>query len=178
MRRCGADAERLALLGYDVDRLARHHFSLEEMLTGFELDWDRLLAFGFRIELLGNREHFPAVAPIDHAPLRVNYRHVLRYSAASYDSLAALRLSQEELYVLGFRAPLLLQLNMSGEQLARALADDDGVKARGYRWWVGAFELTRRQLDAMPIDRRCVQQDARLQAAYAGLLLVLGAIQQ
>jgi len=137
--RCGADAERLAVLGFTLDDLVRHSkMLLEHVVDGLELDWHRLLALGFHPSLLKHRNHFPVLV-LGRAGLSAE--RLLRCAAVTYADLRDWRLSHEELRYLGFDGPLLMHIGMSGEDILDALAHEH-VRARGVPWWVAAMRFT------------------------------------
>ena len=142
-RRCGADAERLSALGYDIDVVVRHYgFLLEDVLAGLGVDdWTAVRAFGFDASMLADRDHFPVVV-LAAPPLRTSARELLRCTSVSYETLVdEYGLTHEELLVLGFSAPLLVALGMRGEHVFAALAHPH-VRARGTAWWARALGFT------------------------------------
>jgi hypothetical protein len=144
--RCGADAERLAVLGYTLETLVAHH-AIEELVDGLELDWPRLQALGFHAALLAKREHFP-VFPLARAGLSAVT--LLRSNALSYRQNASVlrALSHEELRFLGFTAPLLVALGMDADDVLAAVAHEH-IAVRGLTWWARAMACNAELLEAV-----------------------------
>lgn len=138
--RCGADAERLAVMGYTIENLVmRHNVVLEDIVSGLNLNWKRLVILGFKPELLRHHDHFPIVVL---AKAGLTATRLLRLGAMSYKTLNDFALSHEELRYIGFDAPLLIQLGMTGEDMLDALSHEH-VRVRGVEWWANTMRCNR-----------------------------------
>ena len=172
--RCGADAERLAALGFTLADLVQHsHVLLEHVVDGLDLTWDRLQALGFHASMLAAREHYP-VSVLARAGLTAE--RLLRTPSVSYETLALdYKLSHEELRFLGFDAPLLMQLGMSGEHVFAALAHPH-VRPRGTEWWVRTMRCTPELLEELfsRADVSCASNDDKV--VYASLVVSARAV--
>jgi len=137
---CGADAERLALLGFTLDDLVRGtNTPLEHVVAGLELDWPRLETLHFTASLFAHPRHYPVVvlvavgataARLMRATPDLRYKHLATY------------LSHEEMRLLGFDAPMLIHLGMRDADVFTALRHEH-VRARGCGWWVRAMRFNR-----------------------------------
>jgi hypothetical protein len=156
----GADAERLAVLGFTLDSLVREaEYPLEDVIAGLNLDWQRLQTLGFRPAMLADAAHYPVVALVRAGLSAARLR---AWPGIEYSQLAAW-CSHEELAHLGFDAPALTALGMNGEDVLVALGHEH-VRPRGVGWWVATMRFTPALLDELfpaavvrflpPADRR------------------------
>jgi hypothetical protein len=137
--RCGVTAERLAVLGVSLDDLVRHAgYLLEDVVEALELDWERLGALRFHPSALVHREHYPVVVL---ARAGLSAERLAAFALSYKDLVTRYSLTHEELAFLGFDAPLLVHLGMSGTDVFAAL-EHPHVRERGARWWTSALGAT------------------------------------
>jgi len=170
LARCGADAERLATLGYTIDDLVRRESLLfEHIVPALELTWPRLLALGFHASLLRHRNAFP-VSVLVNAPIDLTAERLMDSFAFEYRDLEQWGLTQEELYVLGFDAAALIQLGMRGHHVLDALTEATTAQ-RGARWWVKAMRYTK------ALHEQCFERtepkSSETRVAYMSLIVAL-----
>jgi len=172
MQRCGADAERLAVLGYTIDDLVRRYgLPFEEVAKGLDLTWDRLVALGWHPALLEHRRDYHVVTLVE-APVLCTAERLLRTFAVAFDAgLYATGVTSEELVALGFRGPLLVQIGMRAEHVADMMRHADVVARGGAQWLCQQFDLTPEFLAAMPCTPEIMRGDIELQRGYAALTI-------
>jgi len=165
--RCGADATRLAALRFTLDDLVRHaRVLLEDVVSGLGLtSWRDFELLGFHPSLLAHREHFP-VGVLVRAGLRAAHLGALSYATL----VNTYELSHEDLCLLGFNAPALTQVGMSGEAVLDALQHAH-VRERGVGWWVRAMHVTPALVDRLFTRATILSNDDRI--AYAMLYSAL-----
>lgn len=171
MARCGADAERLAVLGYTADGLVRGRgLPFEQLCEGLGLTWPRLVALGWHPSLLKHRDAYAAVTLADAS---ITAADVLGTFAVGFDELYETGLTTEELLVLGFDGPLLAQIGLRREQVA-AMVLQPGVMARGGAPWLcRALRLTPALWRRLPVTAPLIAGNPDLQSACASLTMHL-----
>ena len=171
MVRCGADAERLAVLGYTIDDLVRYSSMLfEHVVDGFALDWPRLMTLSFHPSLLEHRDAFPVIA-LTRPPIHMSASRMLDSFALSYRELVGRwHVTHEELYVLGFDVPTLRQIGMLGVDIIDALHDDT-MRRRGVAWWAQHMHYTPALHSAAFPGNSAALLDLDGKATFASLVL-------
>ena len=114
LERCGVSAEFLALCRVTLQQLVcAGGYSLRSLCVALKLDWPRLLALRFHVELLRDSRNFPLVDLL-REPVRLRAGTLCRHFNLNYDYLTRdLGLDPlTQLPALGFNAPLLVRLGM------------------------------------------------------------------
>ena len=146
LERCGANAEMLALCGVSLDHLVRAaRLPLRSLVDALHLTWPRLLALGFTLDHLADRAAYPLLPLMRSCAL--DSTHVCAFPTTYAYLRDSLRLSTSELVALGFDAPLLAYLCMSGTELVHALLADaagggDNEMDFHARWYVDHLRIT------------------------------------
>jgi hypothetical protein len=157
-------------MGYTIDDLVRREsLLLEHVVPALKLDWERLIALGFHASLLRYRNAFP-VSVLAASPIGMTADRLMNTFSFEYRQIDEWGLTQEELYVLGFDAPTLIQLGMRGHHVLSALCEET-TQQRGVRWWRSAMRYTPALHDECFRTTRPSTDDSR--AAYMSLMVAM-----
>lgn len=171
MFRCGADAERLAALGFTIEFLVcGRNMPFDDVIAGLHLNWDKLLVLGWHPSMFRHRLEMPVVSLVK-SPISLTADELLGEFELSYDALQALNLTTEELCALGFRVPLLAHIGMQREHIVAALCRNDVIEHGGVSWYCKTMGLTKRLFSALPARSDLIVANRDWQTAYASVLL-------
>lgn len=137
--RCGASIGVIAALGYSIQDLVEiGNYPLEHLILGLQLDWRALIALDFHIEMLRYKQLFPVIALVK-APISMNVDRLLVFQTSAKHLVDSLKLSAEELFVIGFTQHFLDRLGLSAALKSRLINDPVVQKRGGDAWWTRAF---------------------------------------
>jgi len=169
--RCGADAERLAALGYTVEALVQtRRIPFDDLVAGLQLTWDKLLVLGWNPSLLRHKDAFPVVSLVK-PPISMTAMQLLGTFEMTYDSLYRMGITTEELCAMGFRAPMLAHIGMQKEHVVAALCQQDVIDRGGVAWYCKATGLSKTLFAALPASPGIISEHRELQSTYASLVL-------
>ena len=149
MIRCGADAERLAILGITLAYLIEdQQYTLESLCDSLISSWRSLQALGFHAEQLRDRSLYPVVT-LAREPIVLDVSKLHEYNVR-YETLVdeGLQLNAHELVALGYDASMLMAIGMRAKHVAHSICElvststNNGNMREAALWYVRAFDVT------------------------------------